>query len=357
MNDRQRFIATMHYQPRDRAPLYDFTFLHSTLPEWHRQGLPDSVDLSNIADFLGMDTSFGIGPDKPIDIGVNVGLEPAVPLNQLPLLMHHSDWETYYMPRLDPDNPARLPADWEARVVDWKDPQRGYILTLPGGSLYGWLRDWMGIENLSFIIHDEPVWFEEIIERITDCIIGTLTRVLNSGVQFDACGLWEDMCYNSGPMISPAHFQRYMLKHYERITTLLRRYGVDITWIDSDGKVDSLIPLWLESGINCIFPVEIGTWGDPLRYRQTFGRDLRMMGGFDQNILAASKVDIEREVYRLAPLVEEGGYIPFCDHHIAPDVSLDNYLFYLETARQVWGRDLNLKPLGRIQSAYVAQPA
>ena len=71
-----------------------------------------------------------------------------------------------------------------------------------------------------------------------------------------------------------------------------------------------------------------------------------MMGGFDKHILARSKADIEAEVHRLTPLVEEGGFIGFCDHRVPPDVSLENYRFYLETVRRVWGHGIALKPMG-----------
>jgi uroporphyrinogen decarboxylase len=70
-----------------------------------------------------------------------------------------------------------------------------------------------------------------------------------------------------------------------------------------------------------------------------------MMGGFDKRILARSRDAIEAEVSRLAPLIEEGGYIGFCDHRVPPDVSLRNYLYYLETVRQIWGKSVNLKPM------------
>ena len=62
-----------------------------------------------------------------------------------------------------------------------------------------------------------------------------------------------------------------------------------------------------------------------------------------------SKPAIADEVHRLAPLVEEGGFIGFCDHRVPPDVPLENYMFYLETARKVWGKNLeNLKPMGKL---------
>ena len=48
---------------------------------------------------------------------------------------------------------------------------------------------------------------------------------------------------------------------------------------------------------------------------------------------------------RLTPLVEEGGFIGFCDHRVPPDVPYANYLFYLECVRTMWGHDINLKPM------------
>jgi len=95
-----------------------------------------------------------------------------------------------------------------------------------------------------------------------------------------------------------------------------------------------------------MFPLEVGTWGaDPVRYRREYGRDLLMMGGFDKHILQRSRNEIQAEVVRLAPLVEEGGFIPFCDHRVPPDVPLSNYLFYLDCARRTWGRGVDLKPV------------
>jgi uroporphyrinogen decarboxylase len=380
MNDRERFNATMHYQPRDRSPICDFGYWDETLVIWHDQGLPRHVvntDDKVFHEFFGMDFAIR-GADSAI--GVEVGLVPlfeeivledrgdhevaqqedgvqvlrkkfmgSIPKHLSHLLVDRESWRKHYQPRLDPTHPDRYPTDWDERVKSWVDPDRLYPVALPGGSLYGWLRNWMGMENLSlsYVVYDDPSWFEEMVTTIADCIIGVLNRVLETGGQFDACAMWEDMCYKAGPLLSPSHFKRFLVPHYRRIADLLHQHGVDVIWVDCDGKIDKLIPLWLDAGVNCMFPVEVGTWGaDPIQYRRQYGRDLLMMGGFDKRILARSKGEIEREVYRLAPLVEEGGYIGFCDHLVPPDVPLENYVFYLETVRRVWGRGLDLKPVG-----------
>ena len=76
------------------------------------------------------------------------------------------------------------------------------------------------------------------------------------------------------------------------------------------------------------------------------------MGGVGKLILAESTDAIAREIDRLAPLVEEGGFIPMPDHRVPPDVPFKNYLFYLERAKQVWGKGLaNVKPTGQVPVA------
>ncbi|MCZ7545979.1 MAG: uroporphyrinogen decarboxylase family protein [Anaerolineae bacterium] len=103
-------------------------------------------------------------------------------------------------------------------------------------------------------------------------------------------------------MLGPKHFKQFMVPHYRRISDLAHAHGVDVLWLDCDGNIEELVPLWLDAGINCMFPLEVGTWGaDPVRYRKQYGKDLLIMGGFSKHILAESKEAIEAEVIRLAP--------------------------------------------------------
>ncbi len=353
MNNRERFYATMHYQPRDRASISDFGFWEETIVIWHEQGLPENIYFrgwdNNTAEFFGMD--FGI---DGIGAGVENGLFPAfeekiiedhgnriimqqpdgviverdrfmssIPKPVAHTLVDRASWQKHFLPRLDPENSGRFPEDWDARVKFWQSPQHEQVLTLPGGSLYGWLRNWMGLEQLSLTVYDDPAFFDEMVTTVADCILAVMEKTFASGVQFDACGMWEDMAYNAGPLLSPRHFKKYLVPHYRRISDLCHKHNVDVIWLDCDGKIDALLPLWLDAGINCMFPIEIGTWGaDPIKFRQEYGVDLLMMGGFDKHILAQSKADIEREIHRLAPLVEEGGFIGFCDHRVPTGCAL-----------------------------------
>ncbi len=378
MNDRQRFIATMHYQSRDRVPLYDFNFWDETLPVWYDQGLPRQYTRQNVRQYFGMDSSMGGGEPQDWYTGICGNLTPGFPQSilqddgdeytqmqydgvivrkqrssvSIPMHVGHTlvdrqSWNEHYKPRLDPSTPQRIPQDWDRRVKLWRDADRQHPIFVHGGSLFGWLRDWMGIENLALVVYDDPAWFEEMITTVADLCVAMLEKAFATGGKFDGCSMWEDMCYNAGPLLSPTHFKQYLSPHYRRITDLCRKHGVDVTWVDCDGKIDDLLPLWLDAGVNCMFPIEVGTWGgDPIAFRKRFGKDLLLMGGVDKHILAQDRPAIDAEIARLSPLVEAGGYIPMPDHRVPPDVPLANYVYYWERIRQVWGHGVALKPMG-----------
>ena len=117
--------------------------------------------------------------------------------------------------------------------------------------------------------------------------------------------------------------------------TWLEYYRIDI---DSDGMVDDLVPCWLESGFDILFPLEVGTWGaTPAKMRQKFGDDLRMFGGVDKKILSRSPEEVRAYLTELKKETDKGGYIPIPDHRIPPDISLKNMQDYVEIFHQVFG--------------------
>lgn len=76
---------------------------------------------------------------------------------------------------------------------------------------------------------------------------------------------------------------------------------------------------------------------DVVDLRRRYGRELRMMGGFDKRILAGAKAGIRREFDRLAPVIEEGGYILGCDHGVPHDVPFENYSYLVELLKGLYG--------------------
>ncbi len=98
---------------------------------------------------------------------------------------------------------------------------------------------------------------------------------------------------------------------------------------------DPLIPVWMDAGLNFLYPFEVQAGMDVLEVRRRYGRDLRIWGGVDKRALAQGPRAIDAELERLRPLIDEGGYIPHTDHSIPPDVSYANFRYYTRRIAEV----------------------
>ena len=271
MNQRERFLAVFNYQPVDRCPIWDFGFWTETLARWRgEQGLPADA---NPDDFFGMDRQWvysglitALLPHFPYtvledqgEIQITLGGDGVIargPKDQTSMpdfigytLKDRATWEEHYKWRLDPDMPGHIPPEFIQNCYDvWPDSKRDFPILVHCGSVFGDLRNWLGLENFSYIQVDDPPLFREMVETIGNCIAVTLDRALataqKAGVTFDMGHFWEDICYNHGPLINPPTFVEIGIPQIKRITDICRKYGVPFFSVDCDGKVDELILPW-----------------------------------------------------------------------------------------------------------------
>jgi len=358
MNGRKRFRESLLYGKPDHLFDTEFGYWDETRERWFDEGLPRTV-----VDHEAGHAHFGFEEwgEAPIHLGMHPEFERKVledlggnkvlvqdtsgiryiefkeGIQSIP--QYHSfpvtDRDSFIQmqERYDSADPWRLPSHYEAWVESVKD--RTEPLSIFSGSLYGWLRDWMGVENLSITFARDPDLICDMMDFLVDHFISVISKPLRD-VRFDCSKWWEDMCYKHGPLISPAMFKEFMVPRYKRITSLLEENGVDIHILDCDGDVTLLIPGWLESGINVSYPLEVAGGSDPVVLREQYGKDLLLMGGVDKIPLIKGKDAIDAELERLKPLVEEGGFIPHVDHRVPPDVSLENYRHYVRRKREVF---------------------
>lgn len=227
----------------------------------------------------------------------------------------------------------RLSADWPARAHAYQS--QGNLIIFDAGSMIGWIRNWMGVENFCVALYDDPDMIREIIDELSDTVCALAERVAKE-IQIDVGWFWEDICFRSGPLLSPKHFKELAGPGYNKITSTMRNLGVNHFAVDCDGVVESLISTWLENGVDIILPFEVGVWNaDPMDYRRRFGKDLRILGGIDKRVLYQTVKDIDDEIERRIPLMQEGGYVPMIDHLIPPDVNIENYRYYLDRIRSL----------------------
>ncbi len=352
---RERWRRTMFYQKVDVLPNFEFGYWAETLSEWHKQGLPP-----DIKDEPSAYQYFGIENWKTAPVNV-MGMRPAFDykvieesadyityragdgsVQQINKVGHKSIPRHLEFPVKDRQtwedlkwrlkaSPERVPANWSELAEKYN--QRDYPLAVPIGSMIGVPRNWLGFENVAMMVHDDPELLEEIVETLCCLVCDTLERVLVD-VEFDFGAGWEDICFNSGPIVGVAFMRDVVRPRYARITALLRKHGCHVAFTDCDGNILPVLDSFVNGGINCMFPVEVNGGSDPVLMRKKYP-DLLMQGGFCKMKLTAGKPAIKAEMERLQPLVKHGGFLLGVDHRVQADVPLENYKYYLKLKREM----------------------
>lgn len=358
MTERERFYAQMHYKPFDRTVNMEFGYWDENFRLW-KMFRDNGIQNNEQADlFFGFDRlPFLMG-----DIWMNPPFEPSV-VRQTPTtnIIINSDGLLAEVPKDAHDtiphyigSSIETPDDWnkvkaerfcpEGRKVDieaWKmlhPADRDYPLGVYVGSMIGKIRDMLTFEGLCYAVYDYPAMVEDMVETACILVEQYLDQVLPH-FEFDFAAGWEDICFKNGPIVSPKFFHDVVLPRYKRIHNKLKAHGIDIWYMDCDGDIRPILDSFLEGGVNCMFPYEVNGCCHPAELLREYGKDLRIMGGVDKMQLIAGKDAIRAYLESVAPLVERGGYIPFCDHRCPPDVSEENYLYYLDLKREMFGRN------------------
>ncbi len=53
--------------------------------------------------------------------------------------------------------------------------------------------------------------------------------------------------------------REFMLPNYKKIKAFAKKHDIPVISLDTDGNCSELVPLFMEAGINLIFPLSMGT--------------------------------------------------------------------------------------------------
>lgn len=370
MTTRERAMNILHYKPVDRLPAVHFGYWQELLAEWADQGhishsfvnvaydgTPAERELDKI---IGWDCNWyatgghyaGLMPafePKELEVlpdgsrrvltanGVIERIKPGVisiPSEDDYLLKDREAFETLFKPRMQ-YTPDRVNLDFyktfnERRAQD-------IPIGIHIGSLMGDIRNMTTVAGMSYLMYDEDEdLFAEIVDTYAEMQYQCVEAALATGAQFDFAHYWEDICFKSGPLLSPQIFDELCAKHYKKRNDLCHKYGIDLISLDCDGVVGKLIPTWLESGINILFPIEVGVWGDQFEAaRKQYGERILGVGGMDKTAFRKDKAAVDAEIQRMARLASLGGFIPCPDHRLMPGSKFELVQYYAEEIKKV----------------------
>lgn len=219
------------------------------------------------------------------------------------------------------------------------------LASIPGG--FDELRELMGEENLCIAYYEDPELIEDILNTISDTAFRVLDRVSDI-VTVDNLTVHEDMAGKSGPMIGPNLISETMLPYYRRIWDMLSSKGTKLFSQDSDGNMNPILDAMLECGVNVTFPAEPAADMDIVALRKKYGNKLAFKGGIDKHVLRGTKAEIRAELeYKLQPEMRIGTVFGL-DHRIPNGTPIENYRYYVETAREILG----LPPIDKNRSGW-----
>ena len=370
--DRQRFHDCMDYRPSDRRPNHELGVWAQTKLRWRRENPEAAQNLGwrwfyeepalklDRRDYI--DVYYGFVPPYERQVLEETGtyevvrsekgiltkalIEGTVDGQRMCMdqylafpLERPEDWPDIAR-RLRPALPERYPADLDARIAAWQDRDDVLVLGENGAAngFYWRAREFMGTEALSYAWYDHPKLMHQVMETYAELIIETSRPVLEK-IDVEYFVLNEDMSMKAGPLLSPATYREFIWPHLRRMVDFMHSHGVKYFAVDTDGDPTALVPLMMDAGVDILWPLERAAGMDPVMLRAKFGPSLRLWGGVDKRVLVHGPAAIRAHLREMIPLIEEGGYIPTVDHTVPPDVSWDDFRYYMEAKEALLSGD------------------
>jgi uroporphyrinogen decarboxylase len=362
----------LHYKNADRMPAIHFGYWKQLLDEWAEQGhitkeLADTAVRDGSAADRELDKIIGWDCGWNSIVGVKNHLFPAfepkvlevlpdgsqrvitkkgvierikpgvvsIPSEDDYLLKDREAFETLFKPKMQfsvnrVDKTAVINRFNELHACD-------IPVGINVGSVMGEIRDITTVMGMSYLMYDEDEdLFADIVDTYAEMQYQCVEEVLNLGLPFDYAHYWEDICFKSGPLLSPQIFDELCAKHYKKRNELCHKHGIDIISLDCDGVVGDLIPTWLDNGVNVLFPIEVGVWGDQFEAaRKKHGQRLLGVGGMDKTAFRKDRAAVDAEIARMERLASLGGFIPCPDHRLMPGSKFELVQYYAEKIKEI----------------------
>lgn len=196
-------------------------------------------------------------------------------------------------------------------------------------------RPWIirGMQNLMVDYFEEPEAVLRLHEAMTDIYLRAIAEAKR---RLSPHGFFttDDLGHQTGPMISPHVFRRFLYPFYERVCAATHDSGMHL-WLHSCGDNTLLLGDLIDSGVDVFHPVQKHTMDERLIAERYGGRVCFLVGIDVQHILIERKPEEVRcEVRHLVDTFGriEGRLCLGAGNGILPGTPLDNIDAFLEAA-------------------------
>jgi len=194
-----------------------------------------------------------------------------------------------------------------------------------------------GVEQILLDLALNPEIAEAVFGRVAGFYLEYARRTFEAaGGGLDIFMMGDDFGTQTGPLLSPAMWRRFLRPGFQAFIALAKRHRLTVAH-HSCGAIEPLIPDLIECGLDILNPLQPDVRGmDPRELKRRFGGRLCFHGGISiQRALPfGSPDDVRSEVReRFESLGPGGGYVFCTAHNIQADTPLENIEALFEAYR------------------------
>jgi len=348
MTSKERVLRVLNHQIPVRVPIQDSPWT-ATVQRWHKEGMPEDMTPEEYFGYEFQYFGADLTPRFPVKVLERSEEYIISTTPQGGKRKNHRDYST--TPEVI-DWPIRTKDDWKEikkrlapdfMRVNWAsdlarnrtvcEEEKFACFTAACG--YDALQAYMRSEELLMAMAQDPGWVKEMVMTLAELIIVMAELMINNGFRFDGAFLFNDMGYKNGLLFSP---DTYKKTHYDADCLLYAYFhskGMK-TILHSCGNVSELIPVMIETGLDCLQPLEVKAGMDLIKLKDKYGDSMAFMGGIDVRLMAdEDPAKIEEEIKKKFEVAKkDGGYIYHSDHSVPKNVSFQQYCRVMELVKK-----------------------
>jgi uroporphyrinogen decarboxylase len=197
--------------------------------------------------------------------------------------------------------------------------------------------DFFGMENYFVKMHTDPAVVEAVTRHVVDFYLEINERLFNlAGNKIDAFFFGNDFGSQLDLLISPEHFDRYVMPYFREFTDQAHRRGYKAV-LHSCGSIDRVINRLIDAGVEVLHPIQAMAKNmDAESLAKKYNGKIVFMGGVDtQRILPFGTADdVRKEVRRLKKLFGPNFIVSPSHESILPNVPPENIAAMAEAAAE-----------------------
>lgn len=342
MTSRERVLTAFHFKEPDIVPRWCGASAEFWEKAKQELGLDDEglrirfgddfrritapfIDDEPLAEGIVSRTPFGV--DR---IGLGYGQPTSHPLAEAsPQEVHEYPW---------PDSSRVDVSRLRAEAESWKDE---YAILGGDWSPY-WhdLIDLLGMENLYFKMYDEPELVDALLGHVAGYYLESSRRIFDEAADLiDVFFIGNDFGSQTGPLMSPELFDRFLLPHLRRFINLGHDYGL-LVQLHCCGGFEPLIPSMIDAGLDGVHAIQPDCHGMDLRaLKETYGDRILFNGCIDSHHILIDGESPgwvrEKTLEVLKIMAPGGGYVAGASHDaILEETPVENVLAMFDAVQE-----------------------